>query len=38
MTDISFKNRILTNQDLRLEEFKKTDFRSVLGTTIETLS
>ncbi|WP_061218837.1 glycosyltransferase family 4 protein [Leptospira weilii] len=38
LTDISFKNRILTNQDLRLEEFKKTDFRSVLGTTIETLS
>ncbi|EMO60444.1 hypothetical protein LEP1GSC133_3169 [Leptospira borgpetersenii serovar Pomona str. 200901868] len=38
MTDIPFKDRILMNQDLRLEEFKKTDFKFVLRTIIETLS
>lgn len=38
LTDVSFRNRILTNQDVRLEEFKKTDSKAVLRKTIEALS
>ncbi|EMJ51830.1 hypothetical protein LEP1GSC111_3087 [Leptospira interrogans str. UT126] len=30
LTDVSFQNQILTGQDLRLNEFKKTDYKSVL--------
>lgn len=38
LTDSSFKDQILKGQDLRLEEFKKTDSKSVLRKTVETLS
>ncbi|EMY77913.1 glycosyltransferase, group 1 family protein [Leptospira weilii serovar Ranarum str. ICFT] len=38
LTDLSFQNKILTNQDIRLKEFKKTNSKSVLKKTIETLS
>ncbi|EMJ91122.1 glycosyltransferase family 4 protein [Leptospira alstonii] len=38
LTDVPFQNQILTSQDLRLKEFKKTDSKSVLKKTIETLS
>ncbi|TGL97990.1 glycosyltransferase [Leptospira barantonii] len=38
LTDSSFKDQILKGQDLRLEEFKMTDSKSVLRKTVETLS
>ncbi|PJZ28531.1 glycosyltransferase family 4 protein [Leptospira kmetyi] len=38
LTDSYFKDQILKGQDLRLEEFKKTDSKSVLRKTVETLS
>ncbi|MBM9499836.1 glycosyltransferase family 4 protein [Leptospira sp. 201903071] len=38
LTDLEFKNRILNGQDLRLEEFKNMESKSVLRKTIENLS
>ncbi|XDD51860.1 glycosyltransferase family 4 protein [Leptospira sp. WS92.C1] len=38
LTDDSFKNQILNGQDLRLEEFKKSESKLVLRKAIENLS
>lgn len=38
LTDVSFQNQILTGQDLRLNEFKKTDYKSVLRKALEIIS
>lgn len=38
LTDVSFQNQILRGQDLRLNEFKKTDYKSVLRKALEVIS
>ncbi|EMO76054.1 hypothetical protein LEP1GSC127_1994 [Leptospira kirschneri str. 200801925] len=38
LTDVSFQNQILTEQDLRLNEFKKMDYKSVLRKALEIIS